>query len=73
MVSIRRERQKDIVAICASSRAAFGQGAEADIVDVLRHAGPDVFYLRFGYVPPRRAIGSGFTQNRGALLFPDRQ
>jgi putative acetyltransferase len=41
MISIRRERPRDMVGIRAVNEAAFGKRTEADIVDALRAACPD--------------------------------
>ncbi len=45
MITIRPERPEDVDAIRAINEAAFGQMAEADIVDTLRFACPDVLSL----------------------------
>ena len=45
MISIRRERPADIAAIRAVNEAAFEESAEADIVDALRDACPDLLSL----------------------------
>ncbi len=45
MIRIRTERPEDVAAIRAINEAAFGGSAEADIVDTLRLACPDVLSL----------------------------
>jgi putative acetyltransferase len=45
MITIRPERPEDVGAIRAINEAAFGGSAEADIVDTLRFACPDVLSL----------------------------
>ena len=45
MISIRRERPVNMAAIRAVNEAAFGQTTEADIVDALRNACPDLLSL----------------------------
>jgi len=45
MIRIRPERPEDVAAIRAINEAAFGGSAEADIVDALRLACPDVLSL----------------------------
>jgi putative acetyltransferase len=45
MMSIRRERPEDVAAIRTVNEAAFGQSTEADIVDALRDACPDLLSL----------------------------
>ncbi len=45
MITMRPERPEDVAAIRAINEAAFGQTAEADIVDALRFACPDVLSL----------------------------
>ena len=45
MITVRPERPEDVGAIRAINEAAFGQTVEADIVDALRLACPDVLSL----------------------------
>ncbi len=45
MITIRPERPEDVGAIRAINEAAFGGSAEADIVDELRFACPNVLSL----------------------------
>ncbi len=45
MLTIRPERPEDVGAIRAINEAAFGQTAEADLVDAVRAACPDILSL----------------------------
>jgi putative acetyltransferase len=45
MISIHRERLEDMAAIRTVNEAAFGQSTEADIVDALRDACPELLSL----------------------------
>jgi putative acetyltransferase len=45
MISIHRERPEDMAAIRTVNEAAFGQSAEADIIDALRAACPELLSL----------------------------
>lgn len=45
MITVRAEQPDDIVAVHGVNEQAFGQSAEADIVDALRAACPDILSL----------------------------
>jgi len=86
MISIRRERPEDIGSIRAVNEAAFGEHTEADIVDALRHACPDLLPLvaesdgeivgHILFSPVTIEDGSGSTQGMGLApmaVMPNRQ
>ena len=86
MISIRLERREDIAAIRAVNEVAFSQGAEADIVDALRDACPDLLSLvaetggeivgHILFSPATVGDGSGSTQGMGLApmaVMPNRQ
>ncbi len=86
MITIRPEQPEDIGAVRAINEAAFGDTAEASIVDTLRSACPDAVSLvaveddtvlgHIFFTPVRVSGGSGAVQGMGLApmaVLPERQ